>query len=163
MIFVTIGLTLPFERLVAAVDAYRGDEEVVVQCGDRGVRPARATCVDYLPFDILVEHVRRASMVICHAGVGSVLVSMAEHKRPVIVPRRAALGEAADDHQLPFARLLADRGLATVVEDTADLWRVSRACGHVANAPVGARRLPAELREYLGEIVAAGRRPPPAG
>ena len=156
MIFVTIGLTLPFERLVAAVDAYRGDEEVVVQCSDLGTRPARATCVDYLPFDILVEHVRRASTVICHAGVGSVLVSMAEHKHPVLVPRRAALGEAADDHQLPFARRLADEGLATVVEDIADLWRVSSAGGQVAKAPAGALRLSAELREYLGGLVASG-------
>jgi UDP-N-acetylglucosamine transferase subunit ALG13 len=156
VIFVTIGLTLPFDRLVGAVDAYRGDDEVIVQCGDFGTRPARATCVDYLPFDSLVEHVRRASTVICHAGVGSVLVSMAEHKRPVLVPRRAALGEAADDHQLAFARRLAERGLATVVENTAELWSVGSTCGQVAKAPAGALRLSAELRDYLGAIVAAG-------
>lgn len=156
MIFVTIGLTLPFDRLLAAVDDYRGDEEVVVQCGDWGAGPLRASCVNYLPFGELVEHMRRASRIICHAGVGSVLVAMAEHKHPVLVPRRAALGEAADDHQLGFARRLADRGVATVVEDVADLWTLSAAAPTGARPAPGAERLSAELRDYLGGLVSIG-------
>ena len=155
MIFVTIGLTLPFDRLLAAVDGYDGDEELIVQCGDGGVRPARANCVSYLPFGELVDHVRGASRVICHAGVGSVLVAIAEHKHPVLVPRRAAFGEAADDHQLGFARRLADQGLATLVDDVSDLWALSDSSPTEVHEPPGGKRLVAELREYLSTCIAA--------
>ena len=55
------------------------------------------------PFDELVEHVRRARVVVSHAGVGSVLTALANGKRPVVVPRLHRFGEAVDDHQLPFA------------------------------------------------------------
>jgi UDP-N-acetylglucosamine transferase subunit ALG13 len=120
MIFVTIGLTRPFDRLIGALDGLP-DEELIVQCGDGSARPANGTAVSYLPFDEVVEHVRRARIVISHAGVGSVMVALAQGKRPIVVPRLARYDEAADDHQVPFARRLAREGVISLVEDTSTL------------------------------------------
>jgi beta-1,4-N-acetylglucosaminyltransferase len=118
MIFVTVGTNeAPFDRLVRAVDRLAGAEEVVAQCGSSSHRPVRAVCVDFLGFEELVELIRQARIVVTHAGAGSVMVALANAKHPVVVPRLRRYREAVDDHQLPFARRLAQRGLVTLVED----------------------------------------------
>ena len=160
MIFATVGTNeTPFDRLIAALGPLGRDEPLVVQHGPSGVRPARATCVGFLPFDELVRYVRSARAVVMHAGVGSVMVALANEKRPIVVPRLHRFGEAVDDHQLVFARRLALEGLVTLVEDPADLVEA-------LVEPPPARRslgagdlLAAELRRYLG---ARARRLPEA-
>ena len=118
MIFVTVGTNeAPFDRLVSGVSGLAGREEVVVQHGASAVRPEGATCIDFLPFDELVELVRRARVVVTHAGVGSIMVALSQGKRPIVVPRLGRFGEAVDDHQVTFARRLSERGLVTVVDD----------------------------------------------
>jgi UDP-N-acetylglucosamine transferase subunit ALG13 len=37
--------------------------------------------------------------------------------RPIVVPRRAGLGEHVDDHQRRFAEFMARRGLVTLADD----------------------------------------------
>jgi UDP-N-acetylglucosamine transferase subunit ALG13 len=121
MIFVTVGTSDPFDRLLQAVDELGGDESLVVQCGASKVRPARATCVDFLPFEGVLEYVRLARTVVAHAGVGTIMAALAGGKRPVVVPRLRSFGEAVDDHQLALARRLARAGLVRLVEDPARL------------------------------------------
>ncbi len=65
----------------------------------------------------------RARIVVGHAGPGTVLDARAAGRLPVVVPRRAALGEVVDDHQVAFGRWMADRGQAICVEDAAALRR----------------------------------------
>ena len=55
------------------------------------------------------RHIRDARVVVTHAGVGSAMVSLANGKRPVVVPRRKSFAEAVDDHQLQLGRRLARR------------------------------------------------------
>jgi UDP-N-acetylglucosamine--N-acetylmuramyl-(pentapeptide) pyrophosphoryl-undecaprenol N-acetylglucosamine transferase len=118
MIFVTVGTNeAPFDRLILALDRLPRGEQLIVQTGASQVRPEGALCIEELPFEALAEHVRRARVVVMHAGVGSVLTALANGKRPVIVPRRAEFGEAVDDHQLAFARRFEAAGLVSLVED----------------------------------------------
>jgi UDP-N-acetylglucosamine transferase subunit ALG13 len=122
VIFVTVGTNeAPFDRLVHAVSGLVHDEEVVVQHGASAVRPEGATCIGFLPFDEMVELVRRARVVVTHAGVGSIMVALSQGKRPVVVPRLSRFGEAVDDHQVPFGQRLSGRGLVTLVEDLSQL------------------------------------------
>jgi UDP-N-acetylglucosamine--N-acetylmuramyl-(pentapeptide) pyrophosphoryl-undecaprenol N-acetylglucosamine transferase len=53
-----------------------------------------------------------ADVVVSHAGVGSALAALRTGRHPVLIPREAARGESADEHQGYLARELADRGLA---------------------------------------------------
>ena len=62
--------------------------------------------VDFLDFDVLAERMREARVVVCHAGVGSIMLARRCGHRPVVMPRRFELGEAVDDHQLQLARRL---------------------------------------------------------
>lgn len=56
--------------------------------------------------------VRSADLVIAHAGIGSALDALDAGVCPVLLPRRAALGEHVDDHQTGIAAHLSERGLA---------------------------------------------------
>ena len=153
MIFVTIGTSEPFDRLISALDSLHTDEELVVQCGQTARRPARGECVDFMEFDRFVECLLRARVVVMHGGAGSVLVALMHEVRPVVMPRLAALGEAVDDHQVPFSRRLAERGLATLVEDAAGLREAVLEADTVADRLEPGRALTAELHEYLSSVV----------
>ncbi len=154
MIFVTIGTHEPFARLLQALDRFPGDEEIVVQCGLSPVRPTRATCVDFLTYDELVTHVRNARVVVAHAGVGTIMTSIENGKRPVVVPRLARLGEAVDDHQLELARRLDRAGLVTIVENVSMLPDVVSTHDGGSSVDAGAAGgLSRELFEYLTRCV----------
>ena len=132
MIFVSVGTNeARFDRLLRAVAELPLDEELVVQHGHSARDRARRTPSSSTssPSRRWSTTIRRARVVVTHAGVGSVMVSLANGKCPVVVPRRKAFGEAVDDHQLQLGRRFAAAGLVTLVEDAgrprATRWRAS--------------------------------------
>ena len=127
MILVTTGTNAPaFDRLLSAVEAMSVNERVFVQHGPSTLRPAGATCVDYVSFDRFVELVREARIVVTHAGVGSILVTLMNDRRPFVVPRLARFGEHVDDHQLQLAQRLNELGVVELIEDPAHLEEAIR-------------------------------------
>lgn len=151
MIFVTVGTNeARFDRLLAAVDRLGTGEELIVQHGPSAIRPAGATAVDFLPFDDMVEMMRRARIVVTHAGVGSVMTSLLAGKRPIVVPRLRRYGEAVDDHQLPFGRRLDQAGLVVLCEEPEGLAQSVASGGGGLDVELRpSRRLVDDLREYL--------------
>ena len=155
MVFVTIGTSEPFDRLIDALPPIDG-EELVVQIGDSETRPAGARCLSYVPYDELVELIRTARVVVTHAGVGTIMTALANGKRPVVMPRLVRFGEAVDDHQVALARRLAEAGYVMLAEDAAAL--AAAVVGGPAD--VGARRngnghLARELRDFMAERLAS--------
>ena len=123
MIFAVAGTQLPFPRLMRALDAIaaRRGLEVVAQTADPGFA---AVALDARPFmapDAFDDHVRRAAIVVAHAGMG-VIIAAAEHNKPLILMgRKASLGEHRNDHQLATVRRFAGLPGLRVVEDEAGL------------------------------------------
>ncbi len=154
MIVVVVGSTsIPFDRLLRGVDTLGGDEPILVQRGPSTVEPAVGACVDFMPFEELVENIRKARVVITHAGVGTILVSLMSGKRPLVVPRLHRFAEAVDDHQLELGRRLAQEGLVTLVEDASQLGAAVRDC----DVTIASRALGddgALARELHGHILA---------
>jgi beta-1,4-N-acetylglucosaminyltransferase len=155
MILVTVGTNeARFDRLLLAVDGIAGEEELIVQHGGSPVRPSGALCFESLPYEELGALIRRARVVVAHAGVGSVLTALANGKRPVVVPRLKRFGEAVDDHQLAFGRRLAEAGLVTFVEDPGGLRAAVAAPPEAASLELRADpRLVEDLRGYLVDVV----------
>ncbi len=150
MIFVTIGTCEPFDRLLASFEASELDEEIVAQTGLSVTKPRGIRCIDFLPYDNLVELVRDARIVVTHAGVGSILTCLANGKRPVVVARSREHGDAVDDHQLELARRLEAEGMVHFVEDLSTLPGVlARVDGLDRDAIRPGEALVRELREYL--------------
>jgi beta-1,4-N-acetylglucosaminyltransferase len=155
VIFVTLGTqAFQLDRLLRALDALPGDEPLVIQCGYATFRPARAEWHDHLSYEELVDHVQRARIVVCHAGVGSILTALEHGRRPVVVPRLHAFGEAVDDHQVPFARRLAAGGYVTLVEDLDRLPDALAAEEPPAARASGESGLVTGLRGYLTDLTA---------
>lgn len=100
----------PFDRLVAAAEglAQRG-EEVVIQRGVSRVPAPHATVQDWFTPEALDALADRAEVVISHGGPGSLFLAWERGRLPILVPRRAALGEHVDDHQVRFADEVGDR------------------------------------------------------
>jgi len=114
-VFVTLGTIRPyrFDRAVDAVLAcLKPDDDVSWQLG--------ITTRDDLPGEVFSEisgaemkdRFAKADLVIAHAGVGSILMSLEAGKAPVLAVRQGAHREHVDDHQQGIAELMASRGLA---------------------------------------------------
>jgi UDP-N-acetylglucosamine transferase subunit ALG13 len=161
MILVTTGTNeQPFDRLVRAAADLARREEAFVQYGASREPHGPGEWVEFLSFDELAARMREARVVVCHAGVGSVMLARRCGHRPVVVPRRVALGEAVDDHQLQLGRRLHAAGLVTLVEDERDLPAVvgSPVSARTALAGpqlAGAASLAADVRTYLTRLIPA--------
>lgn len=151
MIFVTLGTqAYQFDRLLRGLEGI--GEEIIVQGGPSTFRPERSTWFDYLEYAPLLEHIRRARIVVSHAGIGTVMTVVAEGKRPVVVPRLHRYGEAVDDHQVSIAGRLAEAGLVTLVEDPEQLDAVLAETQPAPATLGGEGGIVADLRAYLLEV-----------
>ena len=121
MIFVTIGSMFPFDRMIRTMDAWceaEGmGEEVLAQIGAGDYEPRHMTWVRKLDRPDYAAAIRRARIVVAHAGVGSI-VTAGELNRPIVVlPRRAHLGEHTSDHQVETVGWLRAKPWVHVADD----------------------------------------------
>lgn len=122
MILATVGTQLPFPRLVSALDRIaetHGLRVVAQTCGD--LPGARA--IEQHPFfepARFAELAGEASLIVGHAGIGTIFAASRAGKPLVLYPRRAALGEHRNDHQMATAAAMEGRsGVAIAYDDTA--------------------------------------------
>ena len=130
MILLTVGTQLPFDRLVRALDAWcaaSGRTDVFGQIGavgSQGYRPKHFEWSEFLAPGKLDQLARQADLVVAHAGMGSIISALQYAKPIVIMPRRGALGEHRNDHQLATAARFADRNGVFVADDESVLPEV---------------------------------------
>jgi UDP-N-acetylglucosamine transferase subunit ALG13 len=124
MIFVTVGTQGTFDRLVRTVDEWAGRHgrtDVFAQTGpsDASYRHIRVErFIDPAKFR---ERVESASLVIAHAGMGSIITALELGKRIIVMPRRASMGEQRNDHQMATAKRFAQQGRIEVAFDESEL------------------------------------------
>jgi UDP-N-acetylglucosamine transferase subunit ALG13 len=169
MIVVTTGTNeQPFDRLVRAASALDGSTPLLVQHGSSQVPHGRGEWIAFLPFDELADRIAAARVVVCHAGVGSIVLARRCGHRPIVVPRRVALGEAVDDHQLGLARRMHADGIVRLVEDADGLAEAVTVPTLGGPAPRTGQRLPgaaalaADVHEALLGFGATRRAEPAA-
>lgn len=125
MIFVTVGTQLPFDRLVNAVDEWalnQKGEEVVAQIGPTNYVPKNFAAEKFISPARMRELVERSSIIVSHAGMGSILTALRYRKPIIILPRHSALAEHRNDHQIATARWLGDRPGVFVAMDVPELY-----------------------------------------
>jgi UDP-N-acetylglucosamine transferase subunit ALG13 len=132
--FVSVGnCTQSFPRLLDAIAALAPTlpQPLVVQHGSGNFTLSAAAASAFLPMADFEARVAEAELLILHAGAGSVIHAVRAGRMPVVMPRRAALGEHVDDHQLEFARALDTAGRVAMAETPADLpAAIARALAH---------------------------------
>jgi UDP-N-acetylglucosamine transferase subunit ALG13 len=122
--FVSVGnATQPFARLLDGVAAIASalPQPIFVQSGSTRFQAGGCTSVPYLAMSEFERCVRRSTLSIMHAGAGSVITAVRAGRVPVVMPRRARLGEVVDDHQEEFARELGAAGRIVIAADPGDL------------------------------------------
>ncbi len=127
MILVLLGTeNFPFNRLLEYMDVLIEEgsldgDQVFAQRGSTDAKTAHFKSTALLDFEALCEQIRAARLIISHAGAGTCLLAMRLGKRPIVVPRRANLGEHIDDHQLEFSQRLAREGHVLCAEGLEEL------------------------------------------
>ncbi len=110
MIFVTVGTQLPFDRLISAIDDWAAghpEAKVFAQIGPGSkLVPNHIEYAEFVSPDRADQLFQQASVIISHAGMGSILTALKYRKPIVIMPRRANLGEHRNDHQWATAEYL---------------------------------------------------------
>ncbi|MBB3659244.1 UDP-N-acetylglucosamine transferase subunit ALG13 [Rhizobium sp. BK650] len=123
MIVVTVGTQLPFDRLIMMIDeiAPSLSEEVFSQIGAGHFKPVNhswSANVEASEFD---QKLRSCSLIVSHAGIGTVLKAYAYRKPIILVPRLSSFGEHRNDHQLATVGALKERPGIYIAESKAQL------------------------------------------
>lgn len=130
MIFVTVGThEQPFNRLLKKVDELKKDgiiqEDVIMQTGFSTYEPKYCEWSKLIPYQQMIKNVEDARIVITHGGPASFIMPLQIGKVPIVVPRQHKFDEHVNDHQVEFARNVAERmGTIIPVEDIEKLEEV---------------------------------------
>lgn len=158
MILVTTGTQLPFDRLIVAVDevAPSLSEPIFAQIGLSDYRPRNVEWTASLRPSQFDDKVRDASLVVSHAGIGTILRAK-KHGKPIILfPRQLAFGEQRNDHQLATcAQLAGEPGIYVAMnrESLAELLsRKDLEAASIGSSEERRAALIGNLRDYLRGI-----------
>ena len=123
MIFCTIGTQAPFDRFVRIVDEVAAslNEEVIAQVYKSEYQAKNIQTVDFLPPDEFNCLFSKARLIVAHAGMGTIISAMRQHKSIIIFPRIAALGEHRNEHQLATAQKMKELGYVYVANNAEEL------------------------------------------
>lgn len=120
MILVTVGTEkFPFDRLIKYIDSAveKGliKTDVFIQIGKSNYIPQHCIYKTFLPFDELVDVIKKSEIVISHAAEGTLLLCISLGKIPILFPRNPNLGEHLDAHQIDSAQRFNSSGWALIV------------------------------------------------
>jgi UDP-N-acetylglucosamine transferase subunit ALG13 len=160
LIFVTVGTDHhPFNRLIEWIDSWlatNGNRGVrcLVQSGT-GTTPRHATWRRFLPHEETLAACQDATAVVSHGGPGTIMSCRSLGLVPIVVPRLKRLGEHVDDHQVAFARKMAQQGEVRLAERREELWALlDQAVDEPAAFRAPARRVSADHAvTRFGELV----------
>jgi UDP-N-acetylglucosamine transferase subunit ALG13 len=124
VILVTVGSQLPFDRLIAPVAVWaraRGVKDIYFQHGGTAVDLSGFDHAAFVPPDEAARLFDRATAVVAHVGMGTILGCLERGKPILVLPRKASLGETRNEHQSASARSLEGRPGFVVAWDEREL------------------------------------------
>jgi UDP-N-acetylglucosamine transferase subunit ALG13 len=98
-----------FDRLIKKMDEIAGkiNEEVIIQIGSSKYKPKNATYFNFTDnFENIIELNKKARIVVCHGGAGTIITALNEGKPVIAVPRMKKYKEHINDHQLELVDAL---------------------------------------------------------
>ncbi len=124
LIFVTLGTQdKPFPRLLEAIQKQidngniKKDEKIVVQSGCTKFESADMEIMPYMDIKEFNKNIEDADIVICHAGVGTLLAGLKKNKKIIAAARLKKYGEHVNDHQLQILENFSNAGHLVALED----------------------------------------------
>lgn len=123
MIFATVGSQEPFDRLIRAVDEWgrlHPRSDIFAQIGSSDFRPKYVDFTKFLNPTEFNRVMRAAKVIVAHAGMGSIISALELGKPIVVMPRKGALRETRNDHQVATAKRFGAQGRVVVAQDERD-------------------------------------------
>lgn len=124
MIFVILGTQdKKFPRLLDAIQKKIDEgkisdkEEIIVQAGSTKYESKNMKIIDYIAIKEFEEYIEKADIIICHAGVGTILTALKKNKKIIAAARLKEYGEHVNDHQLQILENFKDEGYILALED----------------------------------------------
>jgi UDP-N-acetylglucosamine transferase subunit ALG13 len=163
MIFLTVGTSLPFDRLVAAVDELVESTPlpgVFAQIGDSRYRPRNMEWVPTLSKNDFDRMLAEARFVISHAGVGTIASALMIGKPVIVMPRKRVFHEAVNDHQVSTAQRFGAAGHVLVAHDGPQLQACLTQVASFVPKPRCAQpqAVAGRIAEFLNDLVPLKRR-----
>jgi UDP-N-acetylglucosamine transferase subunit ALG13 len=125
LIFVTVGSMFPFDRLIRTIDELVRDgvihDPVEAQIGDGSYEPKHVPFDRFLSKPDYETKLKRAEMIIAHAGAGTIALALEHHKPLLVLPRQKKFAEHVNDHQIPTARKFAELEHVLVAAEAEDV------------------------------------------
>ncbi|WP_407119869.1 glycosyltransferase [Bradyrhizobium sp. STM 3561] len=137
MIFVTVGTQGQFDRLIRTIDEWarvRGRTDVFAQTGPSDYHARHIRVERFIDPSEFRRCVESASLVVAHAGMGSIITALELGKQIIVMPRRAELGEHRNDHQVASAKRFAQQGRIIVALNEKELVDKLDRVGSAENA-----------------------------
>jgi len=123
-IFVTVGTDHHlFDRLMRWVDNWAREPEgprLIVQSGTSSP-PKRVPSQPYLDYEDMCAAIDGSIGVVCQGGPATIMEVRRSGRIPIVVPRRASLGEHVNDHQWLFSKRLAKESQIDLCETEDEL------------------------------------------
>lgn len=156
MILLSVGTQIPFDRLVIAVDKWackRGRDDVRAQIGSSKYKPVALQPFGLIDPEAFLQLQREASVIVSHAGMGSIITALEMGKPIIIMARDHNMGEHRNAHQFATAARFMNTPGVYVAKDENELITYLDRMGTLVASPLAASTAPAsfvnELRAYL--------------
>lgn len=113
----------PYVPLFEAMDclAPKLNEKVIQQIGSLQFTGKNSECFMYLPDEKMSEMFNSASIIICHAGIGTIVNGLKRNIPLVLVPRNVIDPSVEHDQQMIVARKIESMGRGVIVNNLAEL------------------------------------------
>ncbi len=126
MIFVTLGNDKhKFNRLLNQIVSLSKDApayKFMVQSGHTDFQEKdNLKFKSFFDKETFYKNIKEASLVISHAGAGTLIKLIQANKKPIVVPRLLKFNEHLNDHQLEIANEFRKKDLCYLVKNIKDL------------------------------------------
>lgn len=156
VILVSVGTQLPFDRLIEAVDTWaeeNGRTDVVGQIGPARYAPRAMRCFPFIEQRQFYELQVQCSVMVSHAGMGSLLGAMELGKPIIILARDHKRGEHRNGHQLATLGQFRNFPGVYAARDEDHVKELLSRCEQLTAAPLLPTQAPSEFIEQLATYV----------
>lgn len=112
-----------FNRLIKAVDllAENFPGNFFIQTGNSDFKPENCKWEKFLTPMELEKKIQESFLVITHAGAGSIINSLKNKRKTIVVPREKKFNEHVNDHQIELAEKLEKEGKIVLCRNLSEL------------------------------------------
>lgn len=141
-----------FDRLIKAVGeiSKQSKEKFLVQTGNSNVQPKNCDYRKFFTPTELEKKIQESSLVITHAGAGSIINSLKNKKHTIVVPREKKFNEHVNDHQIDLAQALYKEKKVVMCRDVKKLQEKINKAKTLITAKQNNKEIMKEIELFLG-------------